>query len=167
MEDLSPKRRAHSELHGVTTPNTVLVVWNVSFWANFLAVFPLGKLGEGHRLFLGSSWFSSAFHAHEVITTSIQIVSNSSVISCIIWWFFFFTGATTLYLGLVHGFIKVNLFAVGSLAPCPTTKLEDQGLHFVCPLPFNLSGTVGATRSLHSRQHSSPVNWNARISSSP
>jgi hypothetical protein len=35
--------------------------------------------------------------------------------------------------------------------------MEEQGLHFVWPLPFNLSGMGGSTRSLRSRQHSFQV----------
>jgi hypothetical protein len=33
---------------------------------------------------------------------------------------------------------------------------DDQGLHFIWPLPFDLSYTGGPTRSLRSRQHGCP-----------
>jgi hypothetical protein len=33
-------------------------------------------------------------------------------------------------LGLLHGFVTVNIFRVGSLAPRPIPNLEDQGLHY-------------------------------------
>jgi hypothetical protein len=35
-------------------------------------------------------------------------------------------------------FVTVNFSGVGSLAPRQTLNLEDQGLHFVWPLPFDL-----------------------------
>jgi hypothetical protein len=40
---------------------------------------------------------------------------------------------------LIHGegFVTINFSRVRSLAPCPIPNLEDQGLHFVWPLPFN------------------------------
>jgi hypothetical protein len=44
---------------------------------------------------------------------------------------------------------------VGLLARRSTPNLEDQGLHFIWPLPFDLSGIGGSTRSLRSRQHNS------------
>jgi hypothetical protein len=50
-------------------------------------------------------------------------------------------------LGLFHGFVTVDFSGVGSLAPRPTPNLEDQGLHFVWPIPFDLSGMGGPTRS--------------------
>jgi hypothetical protein len=53
-------------------------------------------------------------------------------------------------LSLLHEFVTVNFSEVVSLAP----KLEDQGLYFDWPLPFELSDMDGLTRSLHSRQHS-------------
>jgi hypothetical protein len=45
-------------------------------------------------------------------------------------------------LGLLYDFVTVNFFGVGSLAPRPTPNQEDQGLHFIWPLPFDLSGMV-------------------------
>jgi hypothetical protein len=41
-------------------------------------------------------------------------------------------------IGLLHGFVTVNFSVVGSLLQRPTPKLEDQGLHYVWPLPFDL-----------------------------
>jgi hypothetical protein len=64
----------------------------------------------------------------------------------------------SIYLGLLRVFIIV-FFRGGSLAPRPTPNLEDQGLHFVWPLPFGLYGIGGATKSLHSRQHSFLGHW--------
>jgi hypothetical protein len=52
----------------------------------------------------------------------------------------------------------------GIVAPRPTLSLENQGLYFVWPLPFDLSGIHGPTRSLRSRQHSSPGHWGAHTS---
>jgi hypothetical protein len=65
-------------------------------------------------------------------------------------------------LSLLHAFVTVNSSEVVSLAPTP--KLEDQGLYFDWPLPFELSDMDGLTRSLHSRQHSSPGLWARQIS---
>jgi hypothetical protein len=48
-------------------------------------------------------------------------------------------------LGLLCGFGTENFSRVKSLAACPTPNLEDQGLHFIWPLPFvlfDLSGMV-------------------------
>jgi hypothetical protein len=70
-----------------------------------------------------------------------------------------------LGLGLLRGFVTVDFSGVGLLAPRPTPNLEDQGLHFVWSLPFDLSGMGGATRSLRSRQHTSPCHWGAETSS--
>jgi hypothetical protein len=63
-----------------------------------------------------------------------------------------------------HGFITVNFSGVRSLAPCLIPNLEDQGLHF-WPLPCDLSGTCGPTRSLRFRQHSCPGHWGTQSSS--
>jgi hypothetical protein len=63
------------------------------------------------------------------------------------------------------GFVTVIISGVMSLAPHPTRNLEDQALHFVWHLPFELSGKGGTTRSLHSSQHSSPGQWDAQTSS--
>jgi hypothetical protein len=54
------------------------------------------------------------------------------------------------------GFVTVNFTRMVSLAPRPTSSLDNQGLHFVWPLPFDLSGMGGSTWSFRSRQHSSP-----------
>jgi hypothetical protein len=43
-------------------------------------------------------------------------------------------------LGLLHGFITVNFLWLGSLAPNQNSNLKDHGLHFVWPLPYDLSG---------------------------
>jgi hypothetical protein len=51
------------------------------------------------------------------------------------------------------GFVTVNFSRVGFLAPRPTSKLEVQGLYFVWPLFFDLSGIGDTTRSWRSRQH--------------
>jgi hypothetical protein len=67
-------------------------------------------------------------------------------------------------LGFLHGFVTANFSVVGSLAPHPTPNLKDQGLHFFWPLHFDLSGMGGPTRSLRSRQHSSPGHWGAQTS---
>jgi hypothetical protein len=48
-----------------------------------------------------------------------------------------------------------RFFWDGLLAPNPTPNLENQALHFIWPIHFDLSGTCGTTRSLCSRQHSS------------
>jgi hypothetical protein len=45
---------------------------------------------------------------------------------------------------------------VGMLASLPTLKPQDQALKFVGPLRFDLPDVGGTTRSLRSRQHSSP-----------
>jgi hypothetical protein len=62
-------------------------------------------------------------------------------------------------LGLLYDFETVNLSGVGLLAPLPTPNLEDQGLHFIWSLPFELCGVSGPTRSLLSRQHNFPCHW--------
>jgi hypothetical protein len=64
------------------------------------------------------------------------------------------------------GFVTVNSSGMGSLSPRPTPNMEDQRLHFVFSLPFDLSGMGGTIRSLRSRQHSSPGHWGAQTSSS-
>jgi hypothetical protein len=46
-------------------------------------------------------------------------------------------------LGLLCGFVTVNFSGVGSLALCPTHNLEDQGLHFLWPLPFGKHSGTG------------------------
>jgi hypothetical protein len=47
-------------------------------------------------------------------------------------------------LGLLHGFVTVNFLGVWSLAPNSTHDLEDEGLHFIWPLPFDPSGMGGS-----------------------
>jgi hypothetical protein len=64
--------------------------------------------------------------------------------------------ALQLYLGLRHDFVTVNFSGVGSLAPRLILNQKDEGLHFVWYLTFDLSGMGGPTRSLRTRQHSSP-----------
>jgi hypothetical protein len=51
------------------------------------------------------------------------------------------------------GFVTLNFSVGGAIGP----RLNPQpgGLHFVWPLPLDLSGMGGPTRSLRSRQHSS------------
>jgi hypothetical protein len=68
-------------------------------------------------------------------------------------------------LGLLHGVVTVNFSGVGSLVPRPALKLEDQGLHFVCPPPLDLCGMGGPTRSLRSGQHNSLGHWGMQTSS--
>jgi hypothetical protein len=65
------------------------------------------------------------------------------------------------------GFVIVSFSWVGLLAPGPTPNLKDQGLHFVWPLLFGLSGMGAATRSLRSGQYtrSSPGHWGTQTSS--
>jgi hypothetical protein len=61
--------------------------------------------------------------------------------------FFCFTGPTTLCgYWPTPWFRNSKLFRGGGgvLAPCPTPNLEDQGLHFVWPLPFDLLALPGA-----------------------
>jgi hypothetical protein len=61
-----------------------------------------------------------------------------------------------VFLGFLHGFTTGNYSGVGLLAARPTTNLVDQVLHFVWPLPFDLSGVGGYTRSLRCHRHKSP-----------
>jgi hypothetical protein len=68
-------------------------------------------------------------------------------------------------LHLLHGFVTVNFLGVESLSARPVPSLEDQGLHVMWPIPFCLSGMGGPTRSLRSRQHSSPCHWGAQTCS--
>jgi hypothetical protein len=63
------------------------------------------------------------------------------------------------------GFVTVDISGVGLTAPRPAPNLEDQGLHFVWPLPFDLFGMGSSTRSLRSHQHSTPGHWGAQTSS--
>jgi hypothetical protein len=42
-------------------------------------------------------------------------------------------------LSLIHCFVTVDFLGVESLAPRPNPNLEDKGLHYVWPLPFDLS----------------------------
>jgi hypothetical protein len=65
-------------------------------------------------------------------------------------------------LGLLRVFITVNISGVGSLAPRITPNLEEQRLHFVLFLPFDLSGMGSSTKSLRTRPHSSPADWSAQ-----
>jgi hypothetical protein len=50
-------------------------------------------------------------------------------------------------LGFIRGFVTVDFFEGGSLAPRPNPNLEDKGLHFVWPLPFDLCGKDGTAKS--------------------
>jgi hypothetical protein len=88
---------------------------------------------------------------------------------------FFFNGATTLCglwppPGVGEGnfwrFRQQYYFSgMVSLAPRPTRNLENQGLHFVWTIIFDLSGICEITTSLRSSQHSSPGHWEAQTSS--
>lgn len=81
--------------------------------------------------------------------------------------FFFFIGATALCVdfGLLHGFVTVEFSGMASLAPRRTPSLEDQELHTVWPLPFDLSGIGSPTMNLRTHQHSSPGYWGKQTSS--
>jgi hypothetical protein len=61
------------------------------------------------------------------------------------------------------GYVILGSSGVRSLAPRPNP--ENQGLHFVRPLLFDLSGMGEPTRSLLYRQHNSPGHWGAQTSS--
>jgi hypothetical protein len=69
-----------------------------------------------------------------------------------------------VYLGLFHLWRSRNrkCFRCGVLSPTPNPK--DQRLHFVWPLPFNLSGMDGFANLSSSRQHSSPSDCGAQTS---
>jgi hypothetical protein len=68
-----------------------------------------------------------------------------------------------LVVGLLLDFVTANFFGVGSLAPRLPPNLEDHGPHFAWPLPFYLSDMDDPTRSLLSRQHSSPGHWGTKL----
>jgi hypothetical protein len=68
-------------------------------------------------------------------------------------------------LGVLRGSVTVHFSGVGSLASLATPNLDDQELHFVWPLTFDLSEMGGPTRSSRSRQHSFPGHWGTQISS--
>jgi hypothetical protein len=55
-------------------------------------------------------------------------------------------------------FVTIHFSKVEVLAPWSTPNLEDQGLHFVWPLPFDLSGKI-----LRSCQHSPPRHWGRKL----
>jgi hypothetical protein len=63
----------------------------------------------------------------------------------------------SLCLGLLHGFVTVNVSSEVSLATRRTPNPEDSDYTSSCSLPFDLSRMGGSTRSLRSHQHSSPV----------
>jgi hypothetical protein len=54
-------------------------------------------------------------------------------------------------LSLLHSFVTVNISGVGSLTPRPVPNLVDQELHFIWPLPSDLSGMGGPTSSLYAQ----------------
>jgi hypothetical protein len=60
-----------------------------------------------------------------------------------------------LCLFLLLGFVTIYFSGMASLAPRPTPNLEDQELHFVRLLPFDLCGMGGCTSSLGSYYHNS------------
>jgi hypothetical protein len=77
------------------------------------------------------------------------------------YFFFFFTWRFRLKLvptSLILRSIRQSMFLMrgGYLLTRTIPSLEDQGLHFVGPLPFDLPGFVVATRSLSSGRNSSP-----------
>jgi hypothetical protein len=57
-------------------------------------------------------------------------------------------------------FVRVNLQG-GVVSPTLNPQPRDQGLHSIWLLPFDLPGICGSTRSLPSRQHSSPGHCDA------
>jgi hypothetical protein len=67
--------------------------------------------------------------------------------------------------GIFHGSIKVNFWGVRLLTSLSSPNMENQGLHFVWPRTFDLSGMGDPTRSFRSRWHSSPRLWGAQTSS--
>jgi hypothetical protein len=76
-----------------------------------------------------------------------------------------FTGAAALCEYWPSPWFRKSKFFLGEVvAPSQNPNLEDQKLHFVWPLPFDLSGMGDPTRSLRSRQHSSPGHWEAQTS---
>jgi hypothetical protein len=44
-----------------------------------------------------------------------------------------------VYLGTLHGSVTLNFSLMESLTPRPMPNMEDPGLHFVWPLPCDLS----------------------------
>jgi hypothetical protein len=56
----------------------------------------------------------------------------------------------------LHGFVTGIFSSLGLLAPFPIPSLENQGLHFIWSLPFDLSSMGGPIGSLCFHQHSSP-----------
>jgi hypothetical protein len=79
---------------------------------------------------------------------------------------FFFTGATTLWESWPPPWFRNSTFFRGGVVSLMSNlQTGGQVLHFVWPLPFYLSGMNGSTRSLRSRQHSSPSHWGAQTSS--
>jgi hypothetical protein len=79
---------------------------------------------------------------------------------------FFFTCATSLCESWHPQWFRNSKFFQGGVVSLSLTpSLKDQGLHFICPLPFELSGMGGPTRSLRFRQHSSPFDWGCKWAS--
>jgi hypothetical protein len=76
-------------------------------------------------------------------------------------------------LGLLQGsssvgfgsFLTVDFCRNGVVRPTSNPQPEGPGTTLHLPFPFDLSGTGGTTRSLHSRQHSSPGHWGMKTSS--
>jgi hypothetical protein len=102
-----------------------------------------------------------------------QILSHITQMYVHMTFIFFFSGVITLCrswpsprLSICSGgVVAVEFFGVELLAPHLTPNLDDQGLHFALLLPIDLSGKEGPTRSLQSRQHSSPGHSGAQTSS--
>jgi hypothetical protein len=68
---------------------------------------------------------------------------------------------------LLNSLLTLNFSGVVSSAPCPTPNLGGEGghgLHFIWLLTYELSGIGGATRSIHSHQHSSLGHWSMQTS---
>jgi hypothetical protein len=79
--------------------------------------------------------FHKQVTAKQIISTNLLSSSSSLMVL-----------HTFLDLGLLDGFVTVNFSGVGSVDPRSTPNLEDQGLHFVCALPFDLSVMVALPR---------------------
>jgi hypothetical protein len=81
--------------------------------------------------------------------------------------FFLFPSTKTPCGSCPSSWFRNSTFFRGEIVS-PTSKpvtLEDQRLYLVWPLPFDLSGTGGPTRSLRSSQHRSPGHYGAQTSS--
>jgi hypothetical protein len=89
----------------------------------------------------------------EVMMTFFRILSSSSIflphLHCNSVWVF----SSSVV------FMTADFSRVGSLALRPPPCLEELGLQFIWPLPFDLPCMGGTARSLRYHQHSSPGHW--------